>query len=197
MTKYQSGVQKAINPVPTGWAGGDQSGFGPREAPIAGASTWHKALDIPANGGDPVVSIMDGKVTFSGWVDGYGWTVHIDHGNGLETEYHHMQSQSNLQPGDKVAQGDQVGAVGSTGRSQGNHLDFQVWKDGKYVDPLTVIPGYGKGPSGYVYEGSSAYSAIKSGVEAAQSGSSGSSGSSGIKNLKTIKQGLGGLDSLF
>lgn len=197
VTEYQSGVQKAINPVPTGWAGGDQSGFGPREAPIAGASTWHKALDIPANGGDPVVSIMDGKVTFSGWVDGYGWTVHIDHGNGLETEYHHMQEQSSLKPGDTVAQGDQVGAVGSTGRSQGNHLDFQVWKDGQYVDPLTVIPGYGKGPSGYIYEGSSVSSAISSGVAAAQSGSSGSSGSSGLKNLKTIKQGLGGLDSLF
>lgn len=197
VSEYQSGVQEAINPVPTGWAGGDQSGFGPREAPIAGASTWHKALDIPANGGDPVVSIMDGKVTFSCWVDGYGWTVHIDHGNGLETEYHHMQEQSSLKPGDTVAQGDQVGAVGSTGRSQGNHLDFQVWKDGQYVDPLTVIPGYGKGPSGYVYEGSSASGAISSGVAAAQSGASGSSGSSGLKNLKTIKQGLGGLDNLF
>ena len=187
-----------INPVPTGWAGGDQSGFGPREAPTAGASTWHKALDIPANGGDPVVSIQDGTVTSAGWVDGYGWTVHIDHGNGVETEYHHMQAQSDVKPGDKVKKGQQIGAVGSTGTSTGNHLDFQVWQDGKIIDPLIIIPGYGKAPSGYVYDGTVSASTTSSGSSKSSSGGSSSkSTSNSLKKLKTPKQSWGGLDSLF
>ena len=187
-----------INPVPTGWAGGDQSGFGPREAPTAGASTWHKSLDIPANGGDPVVSIQDGTVTSAGWVDGYGWTVHIDHGNGVETEYHHMQAQSDVKPGDKVKKGQQIGAVGSTGTSTGNHLDFQVWQDGKIIDPLIIIPGYGKAPSGYVYDGTVSASATSSGSSKSSSGGSSSeSTSNSLKKLKTPKQSWGGLDSLF
>lgn len=103
----------------------------------------------------------------------------------------------NINVGDKVTQGQQIGKIGSTGNSSGNHLDFQVWQDGKIIDPLIIIPGYGKGPSGYVYDGSVASGVISSGVAAAQSNSSGSSGGSGLKNLKTIKQGLGGLDSLF
>ena len=187
-----------INPVPTGWAGGDQSGFGPREAPTAGASTWHKSLDIPANGGDPVVSIQDGTVTSAGWVDGYGWTVHIDHGNGVETEYHHMQAQSDVKPGDTVKKGQQIGAVGSTGTSTGNHLDFQVWQDGKIIDPLIIIPGYGKAPSGYVYDGTVSASATSSGSSKSSSGGSSSkSTSNSLKKLKTPKQSWGGLDSLF
>lgn len=191
-----------INPVPTGWAGGDQSGFGPREAPTAGASTWHKSLDIPANGGDPVVSIQDGTVTSAGWVDGYGWTVHIDHGNGVETEYHHMQAQSDVKPGDTVKKGQQIGAVGSTGTSTGNHLDFQVWQDGKIIDPLIIIPGYGKAPSGYVYDGTVSASTTSSGSSgggksSGNSGGSSSKSTSSLKKLKTTKQGLGGLDTLF
>lgn len=193
VTEYSSGMQEAINPVPTGWAGGEQSGFGPREAPTAGASTWHKALDIPANGGDPVVSIMDGTVTAvnkSGFGGGYGVSVRVDHGNGIETEYHHMQEGSvdNINVGDTVTQGQQIGAVGSTGTSTGYHLDFQVWKDGKIVDPLTVIPGYGVGPSGYVYDGSVASGVISSGVSAAQSEkASSSSKKTGLDTLDTYK----------
>lgn len=178
-----------INPVPTGWAGGDQSGFGPREAPTAGASTWHKSLDIPANGGDPVVSIQDGTVTSAGWVDGYGWTVHIDHGNGVETEYHHMQAQSDVKPGDTVKKGQQIGAVGSTGTSTGNHLDFQVWQDGKIIDPLIIIPGYGKAPSGYVYDGTVSASTTSSGSSKSSSGgsSSRSKSSTSMKGFDSFK----------
>ena len=185
-------------------AGGNQSGsdwmapgedgdFGPRNAPTDGASTWHKAYDIPANGGDPVVSIMDGTVTSVNksdeWGGGYGISVRIDHGNGIETEYHHMQvgSADNINVGDKVSQGQQIGKVGSTGTSTGNHLDFQVWKDGQIVDPLTIIPGYGKGPSGYVYDGTVSSGVVSSGVAAAQAAkNSGSSGSSGLKSLDDL-----------
>lgn len=193
VSEYQSGVQEAINPVPTGWAPGEDGDFGPRNAPTDGASTWHKAYDIPANGGDPVVSIMDGTVTSVNksdeWGGGYGISVRIDHGNGIETEYHHMQvgSADNINVGDKVSQGQQIGKVGSTGTSTGNHLDFQVWKDGQIVDPLTIIPGYGKGPSGYVYDGTVSSGVVSSGVAAAQAAkNSGSSGSSGLKSLDDL-----------
>ena len=183
VTEYQSGVQKAINPV----AGGTlSSSFGPRTSPTAGASSWHKAVDIAAPEGTPVQAVKSGKVTSSGWVNGYGWTVHIDHGDGTETEYHHMQAQSSLQAGDTVEQGQQIGAVGSTGISTGPHLDLQAWQDGQIVDPLTIIPEYG-GPSGYVYSGSSAASLISSGIAAAEKEDALSTGLKSLKGLKGFK----------
>lgn len=175
-----------INPV----AGGTlSSSFGPRTSPTAGASSWHKAVDIAAPEGTPVQAVKSGKVTSSGWVNGYGWTVHIDHGDGTETEYHHMQGQSSLQPGDTVEQGQQIGAVGSTGVSTGPHLDLQAWKDGKIIDPLTIIPDYGSA-SGYTYNGTAGTGASSSGQQ-----SSGSNGSTtqkkntntGLKKLKGFK----------
>lgn len=185
-----------INPV----AGGTKSSsFGPRPAPTEGASTWHKSVDITAPEGTPIQAVKGGTVTSAGWVDGYGWTVHIDHGDGIETEYHHMQANSSLQPGQTVEQGQQIGAIGSTGISTGPHLDLQVWKDGKIVDPLTIIPEYGS-PSGYVYDGTVSASSGSSNSSSGSSGNSGSSSgstSTSLKKLKTTKQTWGGLDSLF
>lgn len=149
VTAYNAETQEAINPVSGGTL---SSSFGPRSSPTAGASSWHKAVDIAAPAGTPVQAVKSGTVTSSGWVNGYGWTVHIDHGDGTETEYHHMQAQSSLKPGDTVEQGQQIGAVGSTGISTGPHLDLQAWQDGHIVDPLTIIPEYGNA-SGYVYDG--------------------------------------------
>ena len=185
VTKYNAETQEAINPV----AGGTlSSSFGPRTSPTAGASSWHKAVDIAAPEGTPVQAVKSGKVTSSGWVNGYGWTVHIDHGDGTETEYHHMQGQSSLQPGDTVERGQQIGAVGSTGISTGPHLDLQAWQDGKIVDPLTIIPEYGNA-SGYVYDGTVSAGVVSSGKQAS-SGKSGSSKRS--KNSTSLK----GFDSL-
>ena len=179
VTKYNAETQEAINPV----AGGTlSSSFGPRTSPTAGASSWHKAIDIAAPEGTPVQAVKSGKVTSSGWVNGYGWTVHIDHGDGTETEYHHMQGQSRLQPGDTVEQGQQIGAVGSTGISTGPHLDLQAWQDGKIVDPLTLIPEYGNA-SGYVYDGTVSAGVVSSAKQA----SSGKSGSSRSKSSTSMK----------
>lgn len=179
VTKYNADTQEAINPV----AGGTlSSSFGPRTSPTAGASSWHKAVDIAAPEGTPVQAVKSGKVTSSGWVDGYGWTVHIDHGDGTETEYHHMQGQSSLQQGDTVEQGQQIGAVGSTGISTGPHLDLQAWQDGKIVDPLTIIPEYGNA-SGYVYDGTVSAGVVSSGKQA----SSGKRGSSRSKSSTSMK----------
>lgn len=183
VTKYNADTQEAINPV----AGGTlSSSFGPRTSPTAGASSWHKAVDIAAPEGTPVQAVKSGKVTSSGWVDGYGWTVHIDHGDGTETEYHHMQGQSSLQPGDTVEQGQQIGAVGSTGISTGPHLDLQAWQDGKIVDPLTIIPECGNA-SGYVYDGTVSAGVVSSGKQE-------SSTKSGSVKKTTSKTSLKGFD---
>lgn len=182
VTKYNAETQEAINPV----AGGTlSSSFGPRTSPTAGASSWHKAVDIAAPEGTPVQAVKSGKVTSSGWVNGYGWTVHIDHGDGTETEYHHMQGQSSLQPGDTVERGQQIGAVGSTGISTGPHLDLQAWQDGKIVDPLTIIPEYGNA-SGYVYDGTVSAGVVSSGKQT----SSGKSGSNSRSKTSTSMKGF-------
>lgn len=190
--EYQSGVQEAINPVESGT---QTSAFGPREAPTAGASTWHDGLDIAASEGEPVKAILSGKVVAKDYDYGGGYYVKIDHGDGRVSTYMHMQpgSTDGINVGDEIKQGQQIGAVGNTGEySTGPHLDIRITKDGKYIDPLTVIPGYGVGPSGYVSGNTASSSAVASGVASAKaaksSGSSGSSKSSGLKSLKGFKR---------
>lgn len=191
VTKYESGRAEAVNPVEGGTL---SSSFGPRSAPKAGASTWHKAVDIAADAGTPVRATLPGKIVAvnkSGWGGGYGVSVRVEHADGVVTEYHHMQEGSvdGLNVGDEVEAGQQIGKVGSTGNSTGPHLDLQAWKDGKIVDPLMVIPGYGEA-SGYVYDGTVSSGVIAGGqAAAAASGSGGSSGSGsgGLKKLKGLK----------
>lgn len=195
VTEYQSGMETAINPVANGT---QTSSFGPREQPTAGASTWHDGLDIGASEGEPIKAILSGKVIAKDYDYGGGYYVKIDHGNGRVSTYMHMKegSTDNINVGDEVSQGQQIGAVGSTGKySTGPHLDIRITQDGKYVDPLTVIPGYGIGPSGYVSGNTAAASTISSGVAAAQSSSksSSSSTSSGFKDFDPFEafEGLG------
>lgn len=192
--EYQSGMQEAINPIDSGRL---SSSFGPRKAPTAGASTWHKAIDIAAPAGTPIKSVMSGTVTAvnkAGYGGGYGVSVRVDHGNGIVTEYHHMLegSADNINVGDKVSQGQQIGEVGDTGLSKGAHLDMQAWVDGQIVDPLTIIPGYGEGPSGYVYDGTVSSGVVSSGASQAKAakssgGSSSGSSSNSLKKLKKLK----------
>lgn len=201
VTKYNAETTEAINPVEGGTL---SSSFGPRSSPTAGASSWHKAVDIAASAGTPVKSVMPGTVVAvnkSGYGGGYGVSVRVDHGNGVITEYHHMQegSADNINVGDTVEAGQQIGKVGSTGISTGPHLDMQAWKDGQIVDPLTIIPGYGD-PSGYVYDGTVSSGVVSSGSSGSSSGSSGKSSGSGSSRssgngLSTLK-GLSGLKKL-
>lgn len=114
------------------------SGFGYRDAPTAGASTYHQAIDIAAPAGSPVVAADGGKVTKVGYNGGYGISVTIDHGNGKYTIYNHLQ-EYNVQKGDAVTKGQQIAKVGSTGISTGPHLDFQVRVNGTYVDPTYFL----------------------------------------------------------
>ena len=202
VTKYQKGENKAVNPVDGGTL---SDGFGWRTAPTTGASNNHKAIDIAAPQGTPVKAAMSGKIVGMNKYgygkdeyEGYGVSVTVDCGNGITMAYHHMVdgSNANLNIGDEVKAGQQIGQVGSTGISTGPHLDFQVVKDGKYVDPRNYIPGYGEGTSETISAAQAAVAA-SSGKKSGKSHKSGGSGKSGGSSggLKQPKR-LSGLKGL-
>ena len=195
VTKYQKGENKVVNPVEGGTIP-DGGGFGWRTAPTTGASNNHKAIDIAAPQGTPVKAAMSGKIVGMNKYgygkdeyEGYGVSVTVDCGNGITMAYHHMVdgSNANLNIGDEVKAGQQIGQVGSTGISTGPHLDFQVVKDGKYVDPRNYIPGYGEGTSDTISAAQAAVAA-SSGKKSGKSHKSGGSGKSGggMKTLDTM-----------
>lgn len=90
----------------------------------------HDGIDISGRGGTPIVAAYDGVVKARAWSGGYGYYVDIQHAAGYVTRYAHMVSQGSVAPGAKVARGQQIGIVGSTGNSTGAHLHFEVWRNG-------------------------------------------------------------------
>lgn len=132
-----------INPVAAGPGVRLGSTYGYREAPTAGASTFHEGNDIPAPMGTPVVAYKSGTVSFVGDSGSGGNMVQIDHPDGTKSVYLHLQDGSfQVIPGQTVSQGQQIANVGSTGISTGPHLDFRIMVNGKYVDPKSYYPGY-------------------------------------------------------
>ncbi len=118
------------------------SGFGYRSDPFAGSPAFHAGLDFKGPTGAPIYAAAKGKVTFVGRRQGYGNCVEVDHGNGLRTRYAHM-SAFRTRVGEPVLAGQLIGAVGSTGRSTGPHLHFEVRLHGQAVNPrpfLEVAP---------------------------------------------------------
>ncbi len=114
------------------------SGFGRRADPFGRGSQYHKGIDFHARVGDPVDAVADGVVSFAGVRSGYGNVVEIDHGNGYVTRYAH-NSRLLVQVGDLVRAGQQVARAGSTGRSTGAHVHFEVWDDGRVVNPRKFL----------------------------------------------------------
>lgn len=114
------------------------SGFGGRVDPIRGGSAFHKGIDFEADVGDPVLAVADGVVSFSAARSGYGNTVEIDHGNGYVTRYAH-NSRLTLKVGALVRAGQEIAKAGSTGRSTGAHVHFEVWEHGRYVNPRKFL----------------------------------------------------------
>ncbi|MFC0676961.1 peptidoglycan DD-metalloendopeptidase family protein [Lysobacter korlensis] len=110
------------------------SGYGGRADPILGGTQFHKGIDFEADVGDPVLAVADGVVSFSGDRPGYGNTVEIDHGNGYVTRYAH-NSRLSRQVGQLVRAGQEIAKAGSTGRSTGAHVHFEVWENGRVVNP--------------------------------------------------------------
>jgi len=114
------------------------SRFGGRTDPFGRGWAHHGGIDIDANMGDPVTAAAEGVVSFSGVRNGYGNVVEIDHGNGYKTIYAHNSSNL-VRAGDIVRAGQQIAKVGSTGRSTGSHLHFEVRLNGRQVNPRQYL----------------------------------------------------------
>lgn len=115
------------------------SGYGHRENPFSGENVeTHKGLDIRANYGDVVKSTANGKVVFAGRRGGYGNCIVIKHGNGFETYYGHL-SKILVKVNENVIAGNNIGKAGSTGRSTGPHLHYEVHKNGKVINPRSFL----------------------------------------------------------
>lgn len=114
------------------------SSFGVRKDPLIGTMALHSGMDFRAPFGSAARATAAGTVTKAGWNGGYGRMVEIDHGGGFVTRYAHL-SKILVAPDQKVSAGDQVGEVGSSGRSTGPHLHYEVRRDGDAVDPLRFI----------------------------------------------------------
>ncbi|MXO51959.1 peptidoglycan DD-metalloendopeptidase family protein [Erythrobacter gaetbuli] len=114
------------------------SGFGYRRDPFNGRAAMHSGLDFKGATGTPIYAAAKGRVTFVGRKGGYGNTVEITHGNGLMTRYAHM-SKFNAKVGQQVLPGQTIGAIGSTGRSTGPHLHFEVRINNRAVNPRTFL----------------------------------------------------------
>lgn len=122
-------------PAPSGSAG---SGYGWRIHPIYGTRKFHKGTDIPAPGGSPVLAAKAGTVVQSYYSSSYGNYIVISHGGGLMTAYAHLSSRM-VSAGASVSAGQQIGKVGSTGNSTGNHLHFEVYINGSTVNPMNYF----------------------------------------------------------
>lgn len=114
------------------------SSFGARVDPIQGGRQFHKGIDFEADVGDPVLAVADGVVSFSGMRSGYGNVVELDHGNGYVTRYAH-NSRLVRRVGELVRAGQEIAKAGSTGRSTGAHVHFEVWEHGRYVNPRKFL----------------------------------------------------------
>ena len=116
------------------------SGFGVRSDPFTGRPASHLGLDISGNTGDPVYATADGKVQTAGRTGEYGNLVVVEHAFGLTTRYGHL-SRIRVSVGAEVKRGDVIGYVGSTGRSTSSHLHYEVWANGRPVNPLKLLVG--------------------------------------------------------
>ena len=114
------------------------SGFGYRSDPFTGTAAMHSGLDFGGRLGEPILAAAAGRVVFAGTKGGYGQTVEIAHGNGLLTRYAHL-SGFTARAGQQVAAGQQIGMLGSTGRSTGPHLHFEVRLNGRAIDPRPML----------------------------------------------------------
>lgn len=122
-------------PIVDGWF---SSNFGYRIDPFTGQNSFHEGIDFPAEVGTTIVAAASGKVVFADWHTQYGKIVEVDHGNGLVTRYAHA-SQLFVHEGDLVVRGQRIAAVGSTGRSTGPHLHFEVRLNGVPQNPARFL----------------------------------------------------------
>ncbi len=115
------------------------SGFGVRSDPFRGGAAMHPGIDLSGPYGTPIYATADGIVLRSGWNSGgYGNLIELDHGRGITTRFGHL-SAILVHPGDRITRGQLIGRMGSTGRSTGNHLHYEVRIDGRAVNPIPFM----------------------------------------------------------
>ena len=139
--QLQNDVYLAGRPIKWGWM---SSRFGRRNDPFTGRLAWHKGVDFAGKEGSDIVSVGSGVVTWSGDRYGYGLMVEISHGGGVVTRYAHAKEVL-VKLGDIVKKGHTVALMGSTGRSTGPHVHFEVRKNGKALDPVRYVNRRSKG----------------------------------------------------
>lgn len=134
-TSTQRKFMPTQKPILDGWF---SSNFGHRIDPITGQNGFHEGVDFPAEAGTPIVAAASGKVAYAGWHPQYGRLLEIDHGNGLVSRYAHAR-ELGVGEGDLVIRGQRVASVGSSGRSTGPHLHFEVRQHGVPQNPARFL----------------------------------------------------------
>lgn len=138
--KLSAAVTPSGWPVQGGWI---SSGFGVRADPFNGHQSYHEGVDIASSMGSPVLAMGDGVVSHSGEKSGYGLLVEVTHESGMITRYAHASAVL-VRVGDRVQKGQPVAQVGTTGRSTGPHLHFEVVRNGTSVNPMRYLQQGGK-----------------------------------------------------
>ena len=129
-TRYISG-----RPIRKGWL---SSPYGARRDPFSGRRTMHRGIDFASSSGSPVITTGAGLVIWAGEMFGYGKLVEVDHGNGIRTRYGHNKNII-VKLGDIVTKGEEIARIGSTGRSTGPHVHYEVWRGGRQVNPSRYV----------------------------------------------------------
>ena len=122
-------------PVEKGWI---SSHYGQRTDPFSGKLAMHRGIDFAGKEGSNVVAVAGGVVTWVGSKTGYGQLVEISHGDGFVTRYSHNK-ENLVAPGEVVRKGQAIALMGSTGRSTGAHVHYEVYKHGRSVDPSSYV----------------------------------------------------------
>ena len=133
--RLHDAIQPDGRPVLEGFI---SSYYGERQDPFTGHEAQHRGIDFAGDAGSEVVAVAAGIVTWSGQRNGFGHLIEINHGNGYVTRYAHNQ-RGLVEVGETVTRGEPVALMGSTGRSTGPHVHFEVLKEGRQVNPLTFI----------------------------------------------------------
>ena len=138
--KMDRDVFIAGRPVTEGYL---SSRYGRRNDPISGKRAWHNGVDFAGKSGADVISVAAGVVVYAAVRNGYGKMVEINHGGGYSTRYGHHK-ELKVEPGDIDRKGQVVGLMGSSGRSTGPHVHFEIYKNGRIVDPSSYIHRAGR-----------------------------------------------------
>ncbi|HJT40025.1 MAG TPA: M23 family metallopeptidase [Sphingobium sp.] len=137
MERLESGLMTIPSGRPTA-APMQSSSYGYRRDPFNGHAAFHAGIDFPGSHGQPILAAAAGKISFVGQRSGYGNVIEVEHGNGLMTRYAHL-SGFDAKVGQRVARGDKIARMGSTGRSTGDHLHFEVRQNGNPINPRRFL----------------------------------------------------------